>query len=225
MLKQLYRIGWAISAGVALAVSAFSLFYVARAWGLPVPLACGMSLVFDGAAIVSAELALRISRTVGANALGARITTNIFAGLSAWINSFHAGLVHAPGAARVFYAAPPVVAVVLFDQHARYEARAARRRAGRVAPNLPPISPSAWFLFPVRTPRLVRGLVGRQLDAIEIPTEIIPEQAASTRVIRIWAQSVGMDVAPTGALPKSVIEAYHSREETGVSQNGYKEIR
>ena len=131
-----------------------------------------------------------------------------------------------PGAAGILYASPPIIAVVLFDQHVRYEARAARRRAGRVAPNLPPISPSAWFLFPVRTPRLVRGLVGRQLDAIEIPTEIIPEQAASVRVIRLWAQSVGMDVAPTGALPKSVIEAYHSREMTGVEDNGTrKQIR
>jgi Protein of unknown function (DUF2637) len=209
-VKYLYRFGWAISAAVALAVSAYSLFYVGRAWGLPLVLAGGVSLIFDGASIVSAEMSLRISRVSGHSGASARIMTVAFAGLSAWINSYHAQLAHQPNA-WVLYAAPPIVAVCLFEQHVRYESRAARKRAGRVA--LPAIHPLAWVLYPMRTPRIYRGLVGRQLGELEgMPVEE-PTSKPETRTVRAWAQGKGIEVRPMGALPRAVVEAY--MEEAG----------
>ena len=70
MLKLFNRIGWAISAGVALARRAYSLFYVGRAWGMPPILAGMVSVVLDGAAIVSAEMALKAKpRKAGASGI------------------------------------------------------------------------------------------------------------------------------------------------------------
>ena len=83
--------------------------------GNAVCLAGAVSLVFDGAAIVVADMSLR---AVMRNRSGAvdRFLTGLFAGVSAWLNSYHARLIHAGGAAWLLYAAPPVVAVVLFDR-------------------------------------------------------------------------------------------------------------
>lgn len=217
MLKQLNRVGWAISAGVALILSAYSLFYVGRAWGMPPILAGAVSVVFDGAAIVSAEMALRASLRNGTGVID-RFLTAVFAGLSAWFNSYHARLVHAGGAAWLLYAAPPIVAVVLFDRHTRNERRAKARKSGRVQSPMPTIHPWAWGMYPVKSLRTMRAMVLYQLTELQPKAiEALPEaREGKTSVVRAWAQMQGLKVGATGRIPDPIWAAWEeeNRNET-----------
>ncbi len=214
MLKLLNKIGWGISAGVALTLSAYSLFYVARAWGMPPVLAGAVSLVFDGAAIVVADMSLR---AVMRNRSGAvdRFLTGLFAGVSAWLNSYHARLIHAGGAAWLLYAAPPVVAVVLFDRHTRNERAAKSKKSGRVDSPLPRIHAWAWGMYPLKSWHTMRAMILFQL------TELQPEQTGSVKkverqgkasLVRAWAQMKGLEVSATGKIADPIWAAWEEEE-------------
>ena len=58
------RAAWVLVAGFALGLSWWSLAYVARSWGVPWLLSWIVSAVFDGVALICADLALRAARTV-----------------------------------------------------------------------------------------------------------------------------------------------------------------
>jgi hypothetical protein len=195
--------GWAISGGVALILSAYSLFYVGKAWGMPPYLAGMVSVVLDGAAIVSADMALRASRKHGKGGVD-RLLTIAFAGVSAWINSYHARLVHAGGAAWALYALPPIVAVVLFDRHTR-----SGRRATPVS-SLPRIKWAAWLLFPVQSFRILRSMVGDQLFELT-GTEAITKMSNASEV-RMWAQGKGLKVGDKGKIADPVWAAWEKEQ-------------
>lgn len=213
MLKLLNRAGWAISAGVALILSAYSLFYVGRAWGMPPVLAGMVSLVLDGAAIVSADMALRANKKHGHSGID-RWLTVVFAGLSAWINSYHARIVHAGGAAWALYALPPVVAVVLFDRHTRNERQAATRKSGRVLSPLPRIKKEAWLLYPIASFKILRAMVGSQLQ------DLRPGQPVSSNDenIRAWARAKGLDVGEKGRIAAPIWAAWEKEKANGNHQ-------
>src|SRR5450755_1656788 len=71
--RMLGRVGWIVVAVSALSLSAWSLYYVGRHYGLPIPLAAIVSAAFDGAAIVCADLTLKYARTHGDSGLGPRV--------------------------------------------------------------------------------------------------------------------------------------------------------
>lgn len=206
MLKVFNRVGWAISAGVALALSAYSLFYVGRAWGMPPILAGMVSVVLDGAAIVSAEMALKANAKNGRGGIDQALTF-VFAGLSAWLNSYHARLVHAGGAAWALYALPPIVAVVLFERHIRGTRRATGKRV-----QLPVIQGWAWVLSPVQSFRVFRGMV---LASIPNAEETDLSESDKIALVRAWAQMNGVKLAGKGKIPASVWAAYRKGQDNG----------
>jgi Protein of unknown function (DUF2637) len=224
--------GWFVVVGAALSLSAYSLYFVGRHYGLPVPLAAIVSACFDGAAIACADLALKYAQTHGDSGLAPRLAVLILATTSAYLNMQHAIISHLPFAARVLYAVPPVVAVAMFEMRSRYERREALRRAGRVVKALPPIDPRAWLMFPVRTPRMVREIVGYRLDEM-IATETGESLDSLSRIpvhapaVRAWAADQGMDVAALGRIPASVIADYRAAmaNNAAVSQGNVSAIR
>jgi uncharacterized protein DUF2637 len=227
------RFSWAVVVSTALALSAWSLYWVGRRYGLPIPLAAVVSACFDGAAITCADLALRYARTNGDSGLGPRIGVFTLAGISAFLNMQHAVLAHDPPAARVLFAMPPIVAVVLFEFHSRYARRGALRRAGRVPSKLPPIDRWAWLLFPARTLGVLRRIVGFRLELTaskagvsasnsgvsETRTVVSGEFRAVSqtltvpgetdqRAVREWARVRGLGVGDRGPVPQEVTTAY-----------------
>lgn len=165
------RAAWVLVAGFALGLSWWSLAYVARSWGVPWLLSWVVSAVFDGVALICADLALRAAR-LGDSTFAPSTALYVFAGLSAWFNSWHAGLAGLPVPARVFYATPPVAAVVVTELQLRHDRRAALRAAGRVADPMPAFGGATWLHKPVSTYAGLRKVIRfRQQRKIELATQ------------------------------------------------------
>jgi Protein of unknown function (DUF2637) len=217
LAKMLGGIGWIIVVVCALALSAWSLFYVGRHYGLPIPLAAIVSTAFDGAAIVCADLALKYARTHGDGGFGPRMGVFGIGGLSAYLNMQHAIIANDPFAARILYAVPPITAVVLFEFHSRYERRGALKSAGRIAKSLPVFGRWAWILFPIRTVRTMRSIVDNRSTQIanrELPVTTDDSDYDTRRIsinpreVRAWAIGKGIQISDRGRIPGVVTMAY-----------------
>lgn len=223
--KAIGRLGWIVVVVSALTLSAWSLYWVGRKYGLPMPLAIIVSAAFDGAAIACADLALKYARTNGDSGLGPRMMVFLLAGTSAYLNVQHAVLTHDPFAARILYAMPPITAVTLFEFHSRYERRGALRRAGRIAGKLPLIDRWAWVLFPARTLGVVRAIVDHRLQ-VTVARATVSESSESfgsltvvhgktfesngdnPQAIRDWARTRGISIGARGSIPQEITMAY-----------------
>jgi hypothetical protein len=186
---------------------------------LPGPLAALVSAAFDGAAICLCSLSLTIARSHD-SAFAPRLGVLLLAAISAWLNSQHASLLGLPLPARVLYASPPIVAILVFDLNTRFTKRAALRKAGKVPASLPPIGRTAALLFPIRSYRVVRSIIRYRLTVLENQAgmsqvsgsiERVSETFVSStehKVIRTWARTQGISVPERGPLPKAVVSSY-----------------
>jgi hypothetical protein len=165
MDKAFNRFGWLIVMTAAFAFSTWSLFVIARHYGAPAPAAVIVSLFFDGAAVLCADYSLKYART-GDSGFIPQCGVFTLAGLSSYLNSQHAALNHNPPAARVLYAAPPIVAVAIYELHVRWERRRALRNSGRIPAAMPVFGRYAWALFPVRTVKVLRSITAGRLAMI-----------------------------------------------------------
>jgi Protein of unknown function (DUF2637) len=156
---------WVIVAGMALLLSWWSLFTLARGYGVPVLLAVGVSLVFDAAALICAGLAHRYALSPDSGA-GPRVTLLGLLTGSAYLNWTHADLSGYGTPAAVMFAAPAAVAVVLFELETAWVNRAGLRERGRMAAPLPVLGRWAWLFHPGRAFRTVWLVTAAQADAV-----------------------------------------------------------
>lgn len=166
MLKDLgNRFGWLLVLGATLTMSNYSLYFVARHFGTPPLFAILAGAIFDGAALLFADYSLKHARA-GSSGSGPRLAVLICAGLSAFLNSQHAVILNQIPAARVFWAAPPIIAVLAYEFHIKWERRRALANAGRIPPDLPAFGKWAWLLFPIKTFRISRTIVKFRLGIV-----------------------------------------------------------
>jgi Protein of unknown function (DUF2637) len=144
-MRLITRFAWLAVLIPAFVLSNQSLMVVARYYGQPPYLAVVMSVVFDGAAIVCASLSLTAIRDHGIAATGPRIAVILLAGLSAFLNSLHASLLHDPWPAYPMYAAPPLVSLALWEFHARYQKIGTLLKLGRTIKPMPVLGAQIWF--------------------------------------------------------------------------------
>lgn len=160
------RMGWLIILTGALWVSGFSLFWLARHWGVPIPVALFFSASYDGVALLAADYALSAVKD-GASDRWPRALVVAFAAASAWLNSQHAVIAGEPSAGRIAWAVPPVAAAVAYDLHTRSERRKALVKAevsyARPAPHFGPLT---WLLFPGSTINVLREIIERRRLAL-----------------------------------------------------------
>lgn len=131
----------------ALAISWQSMATMAmNDFGLPHWLAYAVSTAYDGAAIFTAVIATEYAKTEDSG-FAARMTTVGFVALSAWLNLQHAQMMGLPLAGQVFYAAPAIVAGILFELMLKFENRQELRARGRVAQSLPVYGKVTWLRF------------------------------------------------------------------------------
>src|SRR5699024_12331677 len=125
----------------------WSLFALARLFGVPSVLAAGVSVVFDAAALVCARLAYGSAPSPDSGA-GPRVMMLALVTASVYLNWNHADVAGYGMVAAVMFAAPAVVAVLLFELESGWRSRAARRARGRVAEPLPVIGRWGWIFHP-----------------------------------------------------------------------------
>ena len=158
---------------------------VSHHWGLPylvpLPLAWLVSIPYDAAAIIAGNLALQYARELGSNGAGAKLVVLILASISAYLNSQHASILHLGIPAKVMYASPPIIAVVLFELNTRFEYRKALADAGRTVDPLPTFGTASWILHCAGAFMAVWRITGKRLEcrtataiaALEIESEAV----------------------------------------------------
>lgn len=165
-LKDLVkRFGWLAVLCGTLAMSNYSLFYIGRHLGTPVVFAVLGGVIFDGAALVFADISLSHAR-LGSSGSGSRLAVIMCAALSAYLNSLHTVFAHQIPAAKLWWAAPPIIAVAAYEAHIRFERRRALAANNRVAPDLPAMGKLAWVLFPIKTWKIARTIVRYRLGLL-----------------------------------------------------------
>ena len=157
---------WLVVLGVALSISAYSLFFVARTLGVPKLFAAGFSTAYDGVALIAADKSLQFAQE-GKSGAFPRFVMVLFAGLSAFLNSLHAIFGHENPLAIPMWAGLPLAAVAAFEIHTSQARTRAHARFGYAYPApIPKFGGWKWSLFPWATLKDLKGIVGHRGKAI-----------------------------------------------------------
>ena len=181
------RFLWLIILTPILAVSGYSLFWIARHFGVPWFIAIAMSTCFDGVCLLSADYSLRYAQAGMSGSVSRRVVW-LFAFVAAFLQTYHARLGNEPPGAWIMWAALPIGAVLVYEQHIRWERRTALARAGHIYPApIPQWGLASWILFPMRTlngENGLRDIVSARSNALGIAAKASVEEftRAATRV-------------------------------------------
>ncbi|MEU2799034.1 hypothetical protein [Streptomyces sp. NPDC007117] len=178
MSRRAWRLALTLVSLAALATTGWSLYAVARHYDAPEIIAVAVFLVFDGIAYACLHLASEAS-AAGRSAFGARLTAVGMAGVSVYLNRFHAELINGGTPAFLLFAIPTVGLLLLSELSwagPRAEARAARTEQPY---RLPAFGGWAWALAPRLAGRTVKA---RAVHHIEHGPPAPPEPAPATPV-------------------------------------------
>jgi hypothetical protein len=149
-LTYVSRFGWVVVLLAAFGISWWSLFELAKGYGMPVILAAVVSLVFDGAALIVAHLSHQYALSQDSGAGPRVVLIGVLAG-SVFLNWKHAQAMGFGLPASIMFAAPAAVAILLFELQTGWDSRQARRANGRVSDPLPVIGRWGWIFHPVQS--------------------------------------------------------------------------
>jgi hypothetical protein len=202
---------WLVVVSVALVLSAWSLFWTARHFGVPGPLALACAAAFDGIAVLASDYAVRhISAGTRGRGL-ARFTTLVFVGTSVTLNSEHAVLAHYPPAAALMFAMPSVAALLALEIHFRWKHSGLRPPVAQ-KPELPSFHPLTWVFHPgeawqqvkasvepgVNRPELVPPVPELFTVVPEVPASALPELSGNSSATRSGGSAAGRDLGIVG---------------------------
>lgn len=187
MNRNAWRAALTIVSLAALATTGWSLYAVARHYDAPKPIGIAVFLVFDGIAYACLHLASEAS-AAGRSAFGARITAVGMAGVSVYLNDFHADLIRGGTPASLLFAMPTVGLLLLSELSwagPRAEARAERAEQPY---RLPSFGGWAWALAPRLAGSTVKARAIHHIEhgpttAVAAPTEP-PVKHTATEVLR-----------------------------------------
>ncbi len=163
-LKSLQRTVFGIVLLVALGISWYSLMTLATDFfGLPVWLSAVVSVAMDGAGIYAALLASAYAKTRHSGMVP-RLATMGFVLLSAWLNWNHAQMSGLNFAGCVFYAAPSLMAGLLFELMLTFENKTELEKRGRIPEALPVLGKIAWLRYPRDAFKSISKIVKHRLD-------------------------------------------------------------
>lgn len=161
------RFIWLLVLAPILGLSAYSLYWVGRHFGVPPLIAITISTCFDGAALKSADYSLKYAQK-GLSGTLPNTFTRLLAITSAFLQTFHARLAGEPPGAWILWSSLPVIATVLYEIHLRLERFKALARTGQVYPApVPKWGIASWFLFPFATLNSFREIVQARSNALK----------------------------------------------------------
>lgn len=197
---------WLAVLGPILGVSAWSMYYVARYLGAPPAVAICASTCFDGVALLCADYSLRYAQA-GLSGSVARTVVRLFALLGAYIQTLHAKIGGGPPGSWLFWASLPIGAVTVYEVHIRFERRKALAQSGVHYPApLPAFGLVTWALFPIKTYKSLREIVGKRKEAILVAARA-RTTLAETREEKPQ-RLVGLPSLNTKAKPKAGVNAH-----------------
>lgn len=186
MNRNAWRTALIIVSVAALATTGWSLYAVARHYDAPKAIAVAVFLVFDGIAYACLHLASEAS-AAGRSAVGARLTAVGMAGVSVYLNRFHADLIHGGLPAALLFAVP-TVGLLLLSELSWAGPRAAARSARDEQPyRLPAFGGWAWALAPHLAGKTVRQrAIAHIMSEPEpaAPSAAMPVRHSATEVLR-----------------------------------------
>lgn len=157
---------WLLVLAVALSISAYSLYFVARSLGVPKIFAAGFSTAYDGVALIAADKCLQFAQE-GKSGAFPRMVMLVFAGLSAFLNSLHAILGNESPLAIPLWAGLPLAAVAAFEIHTSQARHRAHARNGRQYPAPMPVwSGHQWILRFLHTLDQYRTVSSNRAEAL-----------------------------------------------------------
>lgn len=182
------RIGWHIAMLIirpaAAGMAGWSLYAVARHYGVPELLAIGASLVFDGIALAclyQASEAVRAGRSAAAPILA----TLALAGTSVYLNVVHADLINGGTPAAMLFATP-TVGLLVSSGLAWSSTRAAARAARGEAPmRLPAYGLWGWTLANEEARKAVKARAVAHVTSSRPPTAAqVPRDRSARTALR-----------------------------------------
>lgn len=186
MNRTAWRLALTVVSLAALATTGWSLYAVARHYDAPKPIGIAVFLVFDGIAYACLHLASEAS-AAGRSAVGARATAVGMAGVSVYLNRFHADLINGGTPAFLLFAIPTVGLLLLSELSwagPRAEARAARAEQPY---RLPAFGGWAWALAPHLAGKTVKARAIAHIEHGPTTPTSAPEPAVkhtATEVLR-----------------------------------------
>ena len=185
MHKFISRSLWAIILIPILAVSAYSLYVVARYFGVPPIIAIAMSTCFDGVALLCANYSIRYAEQ-GLNGTVPRMAVRLFALLGAYVQTFHARIGgNSLSGSWILWASLPIAAVVVYEVHIRWAKREALIAANATftAPR-PEFGTLTWVMYPAETWNALRNVIGVRKDAITRHALASPQIVAAVEPVK-----------------------------------------
>jgi hypothetical protein len=174
---------WAVVLVPILAVSGYSLYFIARHFGVPWYIAMCFSTCFDGVALLAADYSVKYAQE-GLSGGVPKFVVRAFAVCASFLQTYHAKLGKEPTGSWVFWAALPIGAVFVYEIHIRWAKRKALARAGHAFPKpLPSFGLTTWFLFPFSTLTALKNVVRSRRTALLKAAEPVPVPV-QTRVAR-----------------------------------------
>jgi len=199
---------WLLVLAVALSISAYSLYYVARLLGVPKIFAIGFSTAYDGVALIAADKSLQFAQE-GKSGAFPRMVMILFAGLSSFLNSLHAIFGGESPLAIPMWAGLPLAAVAAFEIHtAQARAKAAARNGHAYPAPLPKYGGWDWCLFPLKTLSGLRDIVSARGIAVS---------RAERALVALPAQSARDTNAAASAEPHALPARTAARPDTHAS--------
>ncbi|MFJ8446853.1 hypothetical protein [[Kitasatospora] papulosa] len=191
MNRNAWRFALTIVSLAALATTGWSLYAVARHYDAPKIIAIAVFLVFDGIAYACLHLASEAS-AAGRSAFGARLTAVGMAGVSVYLNDFHADLIRGGTPASLLFAMPTVGLLLLSELSwagPRAEARAERAEQPY---RLPAFGGWAWALAPRLAGKTVKARAIHHIEqgptVAAAPTEPVVKHSATEVLRRRFAE-------------------------------------
>lgn len=161
-MDLLNKIGYAAVLIIALAISWWSLFTLALSFGMPVLLAVGVSVAFDGAALFFAGMTDKYAMADD-NGVFPKTATYLMIGLSVVLNVMHAVQLALPMSGIIMFGAASVIAGLIFEVHLRYVHRKTLKEKGRVLDKLPLTGLLAFLVHPVSAFRVHNKALKKRL--------------------------------------------------------------
>jgi hypothetical protein len=176
-------------------------------FGLPQLLSIGVSLAFDGAAILSAMFAIEYAKTADSGVL-AELGTFLFIGTSVYITVQHAVLENYGVVGMVMFGAAPIIVGFIFKLYLNFLTRQARKDAGRIVERLPVAGKLTWMRYPRQSFRLVSVAMQTRLvnaaSRLDMPEDKYKIFGAADRTLQATVETP-QDIAETLLVNKGVL--------------------